>query len=80
MEQEKVQAYEKKDIVWSVDQDLCKSCGLCIEKCPVKCLSFDLANNQYLGLPTIKCDIAKCIGCQNCAKNCPDCAILVNKR
>lgn len=70
--------YQSKGTIWQVSPDLCKSCGLCIEKCPVKCLSFDKENNQYLGMPTVKCDVEKCIRCKTCEVVCPDCAISVN--
>lgn len=69
--------YEEKNISWEADLSLCKSCGLCIEKCPVKCLSFDRANNQFLGMPGVKCQISKCIACHTCETVCPDCAIEV---
>lgn len=57
--------------------DLCKGCGMCIEKCPVKCLKWD---NKILGVyntPTIDIDIDKCIVCGLCELYCPDCAISV---
>lgn len=70
-------AYEEKGLSWSISPDLCKSCGYCIEKCPVKCLSFDYENNNYLGTPIVKNDIKKCIACKTCETGCPDCAITV---
>lgn len=73
----KVLTYAAKGTVWVNYPELCKSCGLCIEKCPVKCLSFDLENNNYLGNPAIKCDIKKCIACKTCERNCPDFAIRI---
>lgn len=75
--EEKNIRYEIKGLSWEIYPDLCKSCGLCIEKCPVKCLSFDLDHNEYLGNPAVKCEISKCIGCKTCELNCPDCAISV---
>jgi len=70
--------YEHKDIAWSTYPEICKSCGLCIEKCPVKCLSFDEKQLNYLGLPVIKCDVEKCIACKTCENTCPDMAIRVD--
>lgn len=58
---------------------LCKGCGICIEKCPVKCISWD---NEVTGVyngPTIKVDIDKCIHCGLCETCCPDSAIKVDK-
>jgi 2-oxoglutarate ferredoxin oxidoreductase subunit gamma len=57
---------------------LCKGCGLCIEKCPVKALSRSNILGVYLQqIPEI--DLDKCIGCQICQNICPDCAIKIEK-
>lgn len=72
--------YSEKGYEWSVLPEVCKSCGLCIAKCPVHCLYFDSDNNEYLGMPAIKCDVVRCIACHTCEKNCPDCAILIEGR
>jgi 2-oxoglutarate ferredoxin oxidoreductase subunit delta len=71
--------YQEKDKGWLVVPDWCKSCGICIEKCPVKCLSYDKENNEYLGMPTVRCDVSKCITCHTCESFCPDAAITVWK-
>lgn len=70
---------EYKGVIWKIDPELCKSCGLCILKCPKKALSFDLKNNEYLGMPVVKCDIEKCIACKTCQNFCPEGAIEVEK-
>lgn len=70
--------YQEKGVIWETSPDICKSCGLCILKCPVKCLSYDQENNEYLGMPAIKCDVSKCIACGTCENVCPECAIKVN--
>jgi 2-oxoglutarate ferredoxin oxidoreductase subunit delta len=57
--------------------ELCKSCGLCIEKCPKKCLNWDETVLGHFGQPTISCDIKNCIQCKICEQNCPDSAIRV---
>ena len=69
--------YEHGNIVWTTFPDICKSCGLCIVGCPMKCLSFDKEQNEYLGMPAVHCDIEKCIGCGTCERVCPDCAVVV---
>lgn len=69
--------YTEKGLTWKIFPELCKSCGYCIEKCPKKCLSFDLGHNDYLGVPMVKCDIKNCIACRTCETICPDCAIIV---
>lgn len=67
--------YQDKGLVWKISPDLCKSCGMCIEKCPAKCLSYDSENLEYLGMPLVKNDIERCIACRTCELNCPDSAI-----
>lgn len=70
--------YKNSERLGEVDPTLCKGCGICIEKCPVKALSFgeDLG---YFALPVPKIDISKCIACGNCRRFCPDGAIGVDK-
>ena len=58
---------------------LCKGCGICIEKCPVKAISFSDTLGVY-GTPTPIIDIEKCIACGNCFRFCPDSAIKVEKK
>lgn len=72
--------YENEEIKWVNIPDLCKSCGICIAKCPKECLSFDEEYPEYLGMPSVKCDLSKCIACRTCENFCPDCAIFVNKK
>lgn len=62
-----------------IDPKLCKGCGICIEKCPVKALGFGQDLGVFaLSVPEI--DIAKCIACGNCRRFCPDGAIGVDKK
>lgn len=70
--------YTHKGVTWTTYPEVCKSCGLCIEKCPVKCLALDEENTEYLGLPAVKCDVEKCIACKTCELSCPDAAIRVD--
>jgi len=58
----------------------CKGCGICIEKCPVKALSFDENKLNYFGAKIPKVDLEKCIGCKICEKLCPNMAIKVIKK
>ena len=71
--------YKTDKIIWETYPELCKSCGLCILQCPVKCLTYDKENNEFLGMPAVKCAIDKCIACGTCERVCPDCAISVEK-
>lgn len=70
--------YKNSERIGEVDPSLCKGCGICIEKCPVKALSFgdDLG---YFALPVPKIEISTCITCGNCRRFCPDGAIGVEK-
>ncbi len=73
-----VNIYKSQDKIAEMDPSLCKGCGLCIEKCPVKALSF----GQDLGVfatPVPVVDLNKCILCGNCRRFCPDGAISVKK-
>jgi 2-oxoglutarate ferredoxin oxidoreductase subunit gamma len=56
----------------------CKGCSICIEKCPVRAISFGKNLGVY-GTPVPDVDINKCIACGNCFKFCPDNAIKVEK-
>ncbi|MEY4722830.1 MAG: hypothetical protein RLZZ324_343 [Candidatus Parcubacteria bacterium] len=61
--------------------DLCKSCGSCIMKCPVNAISWHDKELGMLGEPGIFIDLDKCIGCETCERVCPDHAIeITNKR
>ncbi|PIZ00514.1 4Fe-4S ferredoxin [bacterium (Candidatus Howlettbacteria) CG_4_10_14_0_8_um_filter_40_9] len=73
---------EKKagTITWANFADYCKGCGLCIQKCPKKCLKFSSETLGYYGTPAVDCDIDECIGCGICELNCPDSAIEVEKK
>lgn len=64
---------------WSVFPQLCKGCGLCIEKCPVKCITWS-KELGVSGTPRVEADMKKCIACGICQMVCPDCAIRVDKK
>ncbi|WP_429163260.1 4Fe-4S binding protein [Desulfitispora alkaliphila] len=58
---------------------MCKGCGLCIEKCPVKIIEWSKALGVY-GTPAVEVnDADKCIACNMCQLVCPDCAIVIEK-
>lgn len=58
--------------------ECCKGCGICIEKCPVKALSFGKTLGVF-ATPIPEIDLEKCIACGNCTRFCPDAAISVVK-
>lgn len=70
--------YKNSQKIAEINPALCKGCGICIEKCPVKALSF----GEDLGVfafPVPEIDLGKCIACGNCRRFCPDSAIGVDK-
>jgi len=77
MSKQTPKTYEDKAKVWTTFPEQCKSCGLCIEVCPVKVLTWDEEVLGHFGQHTVKCDIAKCIQCKKCEMVCPDMAIRV---
>ncbi len=64
---------------WVIFPYLCKGCGLCLAKCPVKALSFGKTPGVYSN-PTPIVDQKKCILCGLCEEVCPDCAITIKKQ
>lgn len=59
----------------TVFTDLCKGCGLCIQKCPKSALKFSKDKINFISQPIPEVDIEKCIGCGICQNICPDSAI-----
>jgi len=66
---------EKKGII---NPARCKGCGLCIEKCPAKALSFG-SDLGVFATPVPIVDLNKCIACGMCHQICPDGAIFIEK-
>lgn len=64
---------------WIIFSGLCKGCGLCIEKCPVKCIGWSEELGVY-GTPRVQANMGKCIVCGMCQLVCPDTAIRVEKK
>jgi len=62
-------------------EERCKGCGLCLEICPMRIISFgDKLNLNGYHPATIEEDKkSMCIGCASCGKICPDCAITVER-
>lgn len=58
----------------------CKSCGLCVARCPVKCIAWDKTELGQTGEPAVKFDPAKCLGCTLCEQLCPDFAVKVDRK
>ena len=60
--------------------ELCKGCGLCIEKCPTKTLGWSEELGLY-GTPAVELGHGQrsCTGCGICQTFCPDCAISIRR-
>lgn len=59
--------------------ELCKGCGLCIEKCPKKAIGWADRLGIY-GAPTVEPGHGDdCNACKTCQTICPECAILIEK-
>ena len=78
-QERKASTYAGPKAEWSVFPSLCKGCGLCIAKCPVKCMSWSSELGVY-GTPRVQADPETCIGCGMCQLVCPDCAIVVERK
>ena len=64
----------------TVNEDLCKGCGLCVDACPKEIMKLDVALINHKGYHTAYCSATEeCIGCAFCAMMCPDVAIIVEK-
>ena len=74
----KEQKDKEKNI--TVFKGLCIGCGLCIEKCPQKAISFSKKEVGVYNTPTVEIDLKKCNACGICESICPDCALKVEKQ
>ena len=59
--------------VVTVNEDVCKGCGLCVGACPKHIMELDTSH-----LSNCK-EMDSCIGCAFCSTMCPDVAITVEK-
>ena len=64
---------------WTIFPELCKGCGLCIEKCPVKVMYWSEILG-FMGTPAVKIREEGCIMCGICETVCPEPAIRVEKK
>ena len=64
----------------TINETLCKGCGLCVDACPKNLLELatDHINAKGYHTSTMK-DQSQCVGCASCAIMCPDVAITVER-
>lgn len=64
---------------WVINEILCKGCGICVSRCPLKLLVLA----EHLAAkgvhPSSIIDEARCTSCAICARSCPDVAIEIYK-
>lgn len=62
------------------NEDFCKACELCVAACPKHLIALRTdAPNKSGYNPAAITDMEACVGCQSCAKMCPDCIITILK-
>ncbi len=64
----------------TIDEAICKGCGLCVQVCPKKILRLAVHRMNSKGYnPAEVTDQDACISCAMCGIMCPDSAITVEK-
>lgn len=64
----------------TINELICKGCGLCVRACPKQILALSKTKLNAKGYhPAEMTDQEACIGCASCARTCPDVAIRIEK-
>lgn len=64
----------------TINEDVCKGCGLCVAACPKKILMLDPEKLNASGYsPSVVTNMDECIACVSCARMCPEIAITIEK-
>jgi 2-oxoglutarate ferredoxin oxidoreductase subunit delta len=61
----------------SINRELCKGCGYCIDTCPLGVIVVEENFNKKGVFPASPAYLEKCTGCCMCARMCPEIAIEV---
>ncbi len=64
-----------KKALFTVSPELCKGCGLCIEKCPSQVIDWSEMIGVYGTAIVEPKRMERCTGCRICQLLCPDAAI-----
>ena len=64
----------------TIDELICKGCGLCARACPKTVLALSKTRLNAKGYhPAEVVAPEACIGCASCARTCPDVAIRIER-
>jgi len=64
----------------SINELVCKGCGLCVRACPKGVLALSKTKLNAKGYhPAEAVNPEECIGCASCARTCPDVAIRIER-
>ncbi|MCR5665070.1 MAG: 4Fe-4S binding protein [Oscillospiraceae bacterium] len=64
----------------SINELVCKGCGLCVRACPKGVLALSKTKLNAKGYhPAEAVKPEECIGCASCARTCPDVAIRIER-
>lgn len=67
--------------VVTIERDMCKGCGLCIEFCPRELITLaEELSKRGVQPATFTGDPERCTGCGNCAAMCAEAAIEIEER
>ncbi len=64
----------------TINEELCKGCGLCVNACPKDLLRISTTKENAKSYnPAEMTNMEECIGCKSCALTCPDVCIEIVK-
>ena len=67
-------------VKFSVKEELCKGCELCVRACPKKLLQLSTDKLNEKGYhPVMITDEEACVACGSCFRTCPDTVISIVK-
>lgn len=61
---------KKREVPW-IDEETCAGCSVCVENCPMDCISIEPPKFHGDIRTIARIDTKRCIGCGICAKACP---------
>lgn len=64
---------------YSIDEERCKGCGLCVTVCPKDVLEIATAVSPKGYFPVFQARPDDCIFCATCCRMCPDVAITITE-